>query len=246
MRLIAMAVAMLVPMVQPRMAHGQATDAERIVQLQQENERLRRELEAATLRLQQLESQQGTVTPPPRPAGSRDPGTDPWGNPNAVFRSLAAKFRESMQEKGQAIPGPDADAKLIASYRKVAGKWIESMHRFDQAISWRVHVSECVQVNSQPRELEFVAHVLRPDGSRVEPAFTFRCAATTVGDLVPRKATGDWLLQGKVVPMLELQPEGTAESRGNPFGPAPTIAPWVEARLRYVVKSLKSEPSTAP
>jgi len=227
-------------------ALAQTTDAERVVQLQQENERLRREVEDLQRRLQQLEHGEGAVTPPTPTPGSRDPGTDPWGNPNAVFRSLTAKFRESMQEKGQAIPAADADDKLVASYRKVAGKWIESMQRFEQAVSWRIRVSECVQVNARPRELEFVAHVLRPDGSRVEPAFTFRCAAATVGDLAPGKAAGDWVLQGKVVPILELQPEGTSEPRGNPFGLAPTIAPLVEARLRYVVKSLKAEPSAAP
>jgi hypothetical protein len=243
-----MVLALLLPLLQPRLAHGQDPDA--LQRLQQENQRLQRELQDARQRIRELESMTGAkpVQAPQPPVGSRDPGTDPWGNPSAVLRSLAVKLREDLQEKGQAIPTPDADRKVWASYRQRTTRWIEIMQKFEQPVEWRIRVSECVQVNAQPRELEFVAHVLRADGSRVEPAFTFRCPATSVPDLEPAKAIGDWILKARVVPQFVLQPEITSEEPANPFGLTPTIAPQVEARLRFVVQSLQpaSPPATAP
>ncbi|MGA1266280.1 MAG: hypothetical protein ACO32J_03755 [Phycisphaerales bacterium] len=246
MRSIVMALALLLPLLQPRMAHGQ--DSEALKRLQQENQRLQRELQDARQRIRELESMTGAkpVQAPQPPAGSRDPGTEPWGNPNAVLRSLAVKLREDLQEKGQAIPTPDADRKVWSSYRQRATRWIEVMQKFEQPIEWRVRVSECVQVNAQPRELEFVGHVLRADGSRVEPAFTFRCPATSVPDLEPAKAIGDWILRARVLPQFTLQPEITSEEPANPFGLTPTIAPQMEARLRFVVQSLQPAPAVAP
>ena len=40
-----------------------------------------------------------TPTPPPpaEPAGAREPGPEPWGNPNAAMRSLTSKIREELQ-----------------------------------------------------------------------------------------------------------------------------------------------------
>ena len=217
----------------------------RIRALEAENRKLRDEADALRKRLRELEGGPAP-TQPAAPAGSRDPGPEPWGNPNAAMRSLASKVREDLQGKGIAIPTPEADGKVWHSYRQRVEKWIEGMAKFRQPVQWTVAVSEAVQVSSVPKEFEVRAHVLRADGSRVEPSFTFRCPATAVPNLVPAKAAGNWNLKADLWADLRLQPEATSRDRANPFGDTPTIAPQVECTLRYIVQSMTPAAPVAP
>jgi hypothetical protein len=226
----------------------QATTGEdpqsRIRALEQENRRLREEAEALQRRIRQLEGSgaPASATAAPPAAGSRDPGPEPWGNPNAAMRSLTSRVREDLKERGIAIPTADSDSRTWHAYRQRLTKWIEIMGKFRQPVEWTIAVSEAVQVSSQPREFEIHAHVLRPDGSRVEPIFTFRCPATAVPNLVPAKAPGVWQLKADLVPQLQLQPETAARDRANPFGETPTIAPQLECTMRYVVQAMTPAP----
>ncbi|NBX24678.1 MAG: hypothetical protein EBQ99_01270 [Planctomycetes bacterium] len=225
----------------PQAATGEDPQT-RIRALEEENRRLREETEALQRRLRQLEGSSAPATPAARTTGSRDPGPEPWGNPNAAMRSLASRVREDLKERGIAIPTPDADARAWHAYRQRLTKWIENMGKFRQPVEWTIAVSEAVQVSSQPREFEIHAHVLRADGSRVEPIFTFRCPATAVPNLVPAKAPGVWQLKAELVPQLQLQPETASRERANPFGDTPTISPQLECTLRYVVQSMTPAP----
>jgi hypothetical protein len=225
----------------PQAATGEDPQS-RIRALEQENRRLREETEALQRRIRQLEGSGAPATPALPAAGSRDPGPEPWGNPNAAMRSLASRVREDLKERGIAIPTADSDARTWHAYRQRLTKWIELMGKFRQPVEWNIAVSEAVQVSSQPREYEIHAHALRPDGSRVEPIFTFRCPATAVPNLVPAKAPGVWQLKAELVPQLQLQPETAARDRANPFGETPTIAPQLECTLRYVVQSMTPAP----
>jgi hypothetical protein len=217
----------------------------RIQALEQENRRLREASEALQRRIRELEGGAPPAAPAPS-AGSRDPGPEPWGNPNAAMRSLASKVKEDLKERGIAVPTPDADARTWHAYRQRLTKWIEIMGKFRQPIQWNLSVSEAVQVSSEPKEYEIRAHVLRADGSRVEPSFAFRCPATAVPNLVPAKAAGVWQLKAELLPHLVLQPESSSRERANPFGDTPTIAPQLECTLRYIVQSMTPVQAGSP
>lgn len=217
----------------------------RVKALEAENRQLKAEAEALRRRIQELEGGTAPTPAPTPPAGSNDPGPEPWGNPNAAKRSLASKIREDLQARGTVMPGPDSDARAWSIYRQRVEKWIESMGKFKQPVQWTIQVSEAVQVSSHPKEFEVHAHVLRADGSRVEPSFRFRCPATAVPNLVPSKAAGRWTLRADLVPMLLLQPEAASRDRANPFGETPTIAPQVECTLHYLVQSMTQVPAAS-
>lgn len=240
--LLLLATSLALPVAQGAPAEDLET---RVKALEAENRQLKAEAESLRRRIQELEGGKApTPAPATPPAGSSDAGPEPWGNPNAAKRSLASKIREDLQARGTAIPGPESDARAWSIYRQRVEKWIESMGKFKQPVQWTIQVSEAVQVSSHPKEFEVHAHVLRADGSRVEPSFRFRCPATAVPNLVPSRAAGRWTLRAELVPMLLLQPEAAAPDRANPFGETPTIAPQVECTLHYLVQSMT--PAAAP
>lgn len=73
------------------LVHAQASTDERVKALETENRQLRDEVQALRQKLQALE---GTPAPAAtQPAATSDPGANPWGNPDAIRRTLGQALR---------------------------------------------------------------------------------------------------------------------------------------------------------
>lgn len=232
-------------------APARQTADDRVKTLEAENRQLRDEVQALRQRLQALETKGAPVAapaaPPAGPAATNDPGANPWGNPEAIRRTIAQALRENLQARGVAVADDSSgDAKAATAYRNEVQRWwgeCVRMRRYRQAVTWPIEILEVIVAsNTGTREYDITAYALNDAGARVGRWFVIRCPASAVPNLNPLQAAGPWTLRA------EVQPEVTVISQGGPaqnvFRQRDLIAPQVECALRFSVASL--EPTAAP
>ncbi len=117
------------------------TDAQKLQEVQVENQKLRDQLAAAQKRVQELEaaaqkspaSAPTTTTPP-----LADATADLMGNPIAVLDFFQKKFTEDMAKRRVALPMETDSKSTRQLYLVEAKKWIDAMNRATPyAIEWR-------------------------------------------------------------------------------------------------------------
>ncbi|MFM7807708.1 MAG: hypothetical protein ACKPEA_07215 [Planctomycetota bacterium] len=188
---------LLLALTAPALARQSSDD--RMKALEAENRQLRDEVQALKQRLQVLEGRAAPSAATAAPATTNDPGANPWGNPDAIRRTLGQALRENLQSRNIAMPDAGSDAKSIAAYRKEVERWWQEAtrtRRFRQAVSWPIEILEAsVASNSGTREYDIAAYALNDAGARVGRWFIIRCPASAVPNLDPMKAAGKWTLR---------------------------------------------------
>lgn len=228
----------------PSTALAQQSADDRVKALEAENRQLRDEVQALKQRLETLEGRGTPKTGAAAPAATNDPGANPWGNPDAVRRTIGQALRENLQTRNIPVPDAGSDAKTVAAYRKEVERWWQEStrtKRFRQSITWPIEILEAsVASNSGTREYDITAYALNDAGARVGKWFVIRCPASAVPNLNPMQAAGKWTLRAEVQPELTLV-DATAKP-ANVFHPHDVIAPQVECSLRFSVAGVDPTP----
>lgn len=235
----------------PSMAYARQTADDRVKALEAENRKLRDEVQALRLRLQALETKGGPApTPAPSgPATTTDPGANPWGNPDAIRRTIGQALRDNLQARNIAVADSTAgDARATAAYHNEVQRWwgeCVRTRRFRQAVTWPIEILEVIVAsNTGTREYDITAYALNDAGARVGRWFVIRCPASAVPNLNPLQAAGRWTLRAEVQPEVSLVGEGGQPQ--NVFRPRDLIAPQVECSLRFSVAGLDPMAGTEP
>ena len=226
----------------PANAFAQQSPADRVKALEAENRQLRDEVQALKQRLQSLEGQGAATTT--APATTNDPGANPWGNPDAVRRTIGQALRENLQARNIALPDAGSDAKTMAAYRKEVERWWQESSRtkrFRQSVTWPIEILEAsVASNSGTREYDITAYALNDAGARVGKWFVIRCPASAVPNLNPLQAAGRWTLRADVQPEVSLIDDRARST--NVFHQHDPIAPQTECSLRFSVAGIDPVP----
>ena len=232
----------------PAPALCQQSPDDRVKELEAENRKLRDEVLALRQRLQALEAPAKPAAAPAAPSGpatTADPGSNPWGNPEAIRRTLSQALQENLQARGISPAAPGSDARAVNAYRAEVSRWwgdAQRTRRFRQTVTWPIEILEVsVASNTGTREYDITAHALNDQGARVGKWFVIRCPASAVPNLNPLQAAGRWTLKADVQPEVSLVGESGQPS--NVFHQRDQIAPQVECALRFSVSSL--EPTEA-
>lgn len=232
---------LLLTLTAPALARQSSDD--RTKALEAENRQLRDEVQALKQRLQALEGRAAPTAA--APAATNDPGANPWGNPDAIRRTLGQALRENLLSRNIAVPDASSDAKSIAAYRKEVERWWQEStrtRRFRQAVTWPIEILEAsVASNSGTREYDITAFALNDVGARVGRWFIIRCPASAVPNLDPMKAAGKWTLRAEVQP--ELTVIGERGQSANVFRQQDLIAPQAECTLRFSVSGIDPVPA---
>lgn len=228
----------------PTTALAQQSAEDRAKALEAENRQLRDEVQALKQRLDALEGRGAAKTPATAPATTNDPGANPWGNPDAVRRTIGQALRENLQSRNVALPDAGSDAKAVAAYRKEVERWWQEANRtkrFRQSVSWPIEILEAsVASNSGTRDYDITAYALNDAGARVGKWFVIRCPASAVPNLNPMQAAGKWTLRADVQPEVTLLDE--RGKSGNVFHQHDLIAPQAECTLRFIVAGVDPVP----
>ena len=220
------------------------TDAEKLLAVQTENQKLRDDLAAAQKRIKELEGASlKTTTPTPRASTPLDPTTDLMGNPIAVLDFFQKKFSEDMNQNRVPLPQETDTESTRKSYLGKAKGWLDMINRSKYQIVWRGRITEMNTIGNSNKEVQFQCVSVDNKNNFGRPvALTISNSnAPQLGATLPASNV-IWTLNATIEPMLNLDP---TMLEPNTFDNPPLIGPCISFRFKITSPRLFFEKSSA-
>ena len=222
------------------------TDAQKLQEVQVENQKLRDQLAAAQKRVQELEAAAQkspalapTTTTPPL----ADATADLMGNPIAVLDFFQKKFSEDMNQNRVPLPQETDTESTRKSYLGKAKGWLDMINRSKYPIVWRGRITEMNTIGNSNKEVQFQCISVDNKNNFGRPvALTISNSdAPQLGATLPASNV-IWTLNATIEPMLNLDPNMLEP---NTFDNPPLIGPCVSFRFKITSPRLFFEKSSA-
>jgi len=210
------------------------TDAQKLQEVQAENQKLRDQLAAAQKRVQELEAaaqKSPALAPTTTTPTTADATADLMGNPIAVLDFFQKKFTEDMAKRHVALPMETDSKSTRQLYLVEAKKWIDAMNRATPyAIEWRGRIVELAVGAGGNRTFEFqcVSADNKRNFGRVVSATILASNAPQLGDTMPERDV-IWRMSGTLTPTLFAEPEMLTP---NTFDNPPLVGPCVAYKFQ--------------